>query len=79
MEDSTTIIVIPFESDTYLEIFEMEAIPILREKYDFSYRKEFRVNETIVIINCNEGPDPSFPHLIREVLMKLFKGVKAND
>lgn len=77
-EDST-IIVIPFDTDTHLEIFEMEAVPILKGKYEFDYKKEIEKDRTVVIIASNTGGDPSFPHEIIELMLKLLKGIKSNE
>lgn len=75
--ENTAAIIIPFDSPTFLEIFEMEAIPIIRKKYEFTYEKEIRDDETLVIIKSHSANERTLALHIGEVFVELLKGVKT--
>lgn len=79
MEENKTHVIVPFESPTFLEIFELEAIPLLRQDYTFTYEKETQGDKSVIVIIIDVADDRKFCAKIAEIYLGLLQGLKTTD
>lgn len=78
MKAEKSVIIIELANPSLIEIFEMEALPTVREKFDFTYEKQIKEEGTLFVITCKD-PSPAFPLSLGMAFGELTKGLKKSD